>query len=461
MGSPTGWWDSLSLAQKFTLASSALVLLGLGIMGFWVSNQIEEGIQRDVALRAELYVESFVAPHVQELATSAVISAESASAIDRALSEDAMSMRILNAKIWNQSGTVLYDTRKDIVGQRFPVTGELTGAWEGKIAIGFDDEEHVDQSDPAKKANPAVLEIYVPIRDKATSKVIAIGEFYEDGSLLRQQMSRARLESWAVTAFVSLSIIAGLYSIVAKGSRTIDTQRAALASRVELLSELLQQNEELRQRAQNATQLLAQDAEFNLRRLGSDLHDGVGQLLALSLLKLDSLFSGRQKRPKEFESIRATLHDAMSEIRDMAAGLALPEIEKLSLADALTLIVTRHEQRTSTRVIRRLAGISKNVPHPVKLCLCRFVQEALNNAFKHAVGAGQSVRATWDKDTVIVEVSDKGPGFEPGKSKVQGKRQALGLVGLRNRIESLGGNLKVESKLGEGTKLIASLPVKA
>ncbi len=208
-------------------------------------------------------------------------------------------------------------------------------------------------------------------------------------------------------------------------------------------------------------QSVSDEQEIGLRRLGADLHDGVGQLLALALLKLDGLFGEVKERPEEFESIRALLHDAMAEIRDMAAGLALPEIEKLSLADALTLIATRHEQRTLTKVVRKLAGGSKKLPHPVKLCLCRFVQEALNNAFKHAAGAGQSVSAIWDKDTVVVEVSDKGPGFGPGKSKAQGKRQALGLVGLRNRIESLGGNLKVESKLGEGTKLTASLPVRA
>ncbi len=206
---------------------------------------------------------------------------------------------------------------------------------------------------------------------------------------------------------------------------------------------------------------VSDEQEIGLRRLGADLHDGVGQLLALALLKLDGLFGEDKERPKDFESIRALLHDAMAEIRDMAAGLALPEIEKLSLADALTLIVKRHEQRTLTKVVRKLAGSSRKLPPSIKLCLCRFVQEALNNAFKHAKGAGQSVSATWNKDTIAVEVSDTGPGFEPGKSKVQGKRQALGLVGLRNRIESLGGSLKVESKLGEGTKLTASLPVKA
>lgn len=206
-------------------------------------------------------------------------------------------------------------------------------------------------------------------------------------------------------------------------------------------------------------QSVSDEQEIGLRRLGADLHDGVGQLLALALLKLDGLFGEAKERPKEFESIRALLHDAMAEIRDMSAGLALPEIEKLSLNEALTLIVQRHERRTSTSVSTRLDDNSRTMVHPIKLCLCRFVQEALNNAFKHAKGAGQSVSATWNKDTIVVEVSDKGPGF--GSAKTRDKRQALGLAGLRNRLESLGGNLKVESKLGEGTKLTASLPLKA
>lgn len=459
LGSPNGWWASLSLVRQFTLASSALVLFGLGILGFWVAQEIEEGIKRDVALRTELYMESFVAPHLQELATSKFLSVESTQALDRALSEDAMSMRILNAKVWNQAGTILYESRKEKTGQRFPITPEMLKAWSGTTAIGFDHEEHFDKADPTKKVNTAVLEIYVPIHHKETNQIIALGEFYQDAAILRQQLNDARLKSWAVTAFVSFTIIAGLYSIVAKGSRTIDAQRSALAGRVDMLSDLLSQNEELRQRAQSATQRAAEDQEFNLRRLGSDLHDGVGQLLALALLKLDSLFDGAKKRPKEFENIRSTLRDAMVEIRDMSAGLALPEIEKLSLVDALKLIVSRHERRTSTKVTCKFADGPANLPHPIKLCLCRFVQEGLNNAFKHANGVGQSVNTVWTKNIIVVHVQDKGPGF--GSVKVQGKRQALGLIGLRNRLESLGGQLTIESKVGEGTKLTASLSLNA
>ena len=196
LASPNGWWASLSLVRQFTLASSALVLFGLGILGFWVAQEIEEGIKRDVALRTELYMESFVAPHLQELATSKFLSVESTQALDRALSEDAMSMRILNAKVWNRAGTILYESRKEKTGQRFPITPE----------IGFDHEEHFDKADPTKKVNTAVLEIYVPIHHKETNQIIALGEFYQDAAILRQQLNDARLKSWAVTAFVSFTI---------------------------------------------------------------------------------------------------------------------------------------------------------------------------------------------------------------------------------------------------------------
>jgi hypothetical protein len=62
--SVTAWWPSLSLARQFTLASSALVFFGLGVLGLWVSTKIEEGIKQHAAARTALYMESFVAPHL-------------------------------------------------------------------------------------------------------------------------------------------------------------------------------------------------------------------------------------------------------------------------------------------------------------------------------------------------------------------------------------------------------------
>ena len=91
-----------------------------------------------------------------------------------------------------------------------------------------------------------------------------------------------------------------------------------------------------------------------------------------------------------------------------------------------------------------------------KVCIYRFVQEGLNNAYRHAGGIGQTVHVASDGRELTVEVADKGPGFSPAKSS-GGDR--LGLAGLRDRVESLGGKFSLEAQLGSGTRLRASFQV--
>jgi signal transduction histidine kinase len=95
----------------------------------------------------------------------------------------------------------------------------------------------------------------------------------------------------------------------------------------------------------------------------------------------------------------------------------------------------------------------------VKICLSRFIQEGLNNAFKHAGGKGQKVAAWAEEDTITVEVEDEGPGFDPSDYGLRSP-SGLGLKGLRDRIESLGGMLVIGRMPRVGTRLSATLPVK-
>ena len=202
--------------------------------------------------------------------------------------------------------------------------------------------------------------------------------------------------------------------MIANGNQTIEGQHVPSASTIAELSELLRQNEELRQRLESVSRRAAEDAELQLRRLGADLHDGPAQLVALALLKLDLLPEDGAENPGERQMIRSVLEDAMSEIRDISAGLALPAIGKLSLAQALIVVATEHERRTSTRVSVEFPTRSIDLPHTIKLCLCRFVQEGLSNAFKHAGGVGQTVSASWTDTMMEVAVGDAGPGVKSG-----------------------------------------------
>jgi signal transduction histidine kinase len=140
----------------------------------------------------------------------------------------------------------------------------------------------------------------------------------------------------------------------------------------------------------------------------------------------------------------------------MSAGLTLPELNCVSPSDAIRLAVRNHERRTATSVRCEVDGLPHDVPAPIKSCLYRFAQEALNNAFRHAGGSGQEVRGKYRGNTLEVEVADAGPGFEPG-SEIAGNR--LGLLGMRERVASLGGTLEIKSRPGSGTRLTTRFDV--
>ena len=82
------------------------------------------------------------------------------------------------------------------------------------------------------------------------------------------------------------------------------------------------------------------------------------------------------------------------------------------------------------------------MPDSLKVCAYRFVQEALSNSFKHSGGRDQSVTATGNDATIVLKVSDHGPGLPNGSARVHNDR--LGLIGLRDRIETLGGQLAIQ-----------------
>jgi signal transduction histidine kinase len=171
-----------------------------------------------------------------------------------------------------------------------------------------------------------------------------------------------------------------------------------------------------------------------------------------SLVAADAPADGRRH---ELEAIRASLEDALYEIRSICRGLILPHIESSEVAELIRHAAHAHEQRTGTSVRLDLASEPTPISASAKICLYRFVQEALTNAYRHAGGAGQAIRTALETGRILVEVSDSGPGFDPERVR----RDALGLAGLRQRVKSLGGSFAVETS-GRGTTLRVVLDLK-
>ena len=444
-----------SLARRFLLAS--LLVLGVGgvVIGWWVGDQLERGIVDRTASITGLYVESIIEPHLATLASGEWLHDEDIAALDELLTNTAFAEDIVSLKIWRPDGVIEYSPDRALVGQGFPVEGDLAAALNGTVVAEMstlDDAENVSES---ARGYDRLLEMYLPIRERGGDRIIAVAEFYQLPTDIEQQVADARLQSWLVVALaVGLAYLL-LYGIVRQGSETIDRQRIALENQVSELSGLLNQNEQLRQRVRVAAERTTTLSERNLRRISSDLHDGPAQMLALAMLRLDQL-RARGASDKEVEELQATLSDALRDMRAVAAGLRLPELESLATVDVVRRGVDDHERRTSVPVSMSLGPLAREASLPTKIALFRALQELLSNSTRH--GGGKEVEVSLaDGDGLLrLTVADRGPGFAQDRVGVPGH---LGLAGVREQAELLGGTFAIDERPGGGARVVVAWPL--
>jgi signal transduction histidine kinase len=279
-------------------------------------------------------------------------------------------------------------------------------------------------------------------------RIIAINEFYLLPDQLEHEVQIARLRAWAMIGGLGALLYLVSAGIVKRGSDTIERQRTRLQHQVR---ELATMHGRVMQAANRTTRL----HEQALRRITADLHDGPGQVLALALLRLDALREPFGEQP-DFAVVHDAVRDALAEVRAISSGLRLPELEPIPLPDVIERAVSDHERRSGHTVLRRLENVPKRAPLAIKIALARTIQEALSNASRHACGEQITVHAWSEPDRLCLEVSDCGPGFEPAGVDTSAH---LGLAGMRERAELLGGQFRVESAAGRGTSVIACWPL--
>lgn len=458
-----GGWAGLSLFQQFILASLVIPMLAMIGIGFWIADRIEDGVVQSVAATSVVYTDALISPHVQALVNNDTISGEARRTLDGLLAPGLTGKHIRAIKIW-KGDRIVYSTDKELEGRSFPSTGDRLRAWQGDVTVEYDDLDDPDEAGEKALKLP-ILEFYAPIREGKTNRIIALAETYEVVPSLAERLTAAKFKSWVAVLFTALHLIALQAIVVRRGSLTIEYQQVALRDRVGALSTSLAENEALRRNANEANRRVSEINERFLNRLGADLHDGPVQLLGMTLLRLDSLthtVSGatravRDDALEDVEAIREAVRDSLEEIRSVSGGLAPPEIEKVPLSGALEMAAKRHQRRTGSLVRTRINKLPGEVPFPLRVCLYRFAQEGLNNSFRHADGAGQTIAAHFADDVLEVSVLDSGPGFDlsAATNKAPSLTGGQGLLGLRDRVESLGGSFAVSSQPGQGTCLRA------
>ncbi len=443
----------MSLVRRFVILALCLSAVSALILGTWVSEKIESTARAREAGSAASYISLFISPHVQNLDRDEALSPDQIEALDQVMQSAALGLRVVGMKIWSRRGTVVYSVNKDAIGDTYPIQGALESALAGTTTSDFSGPDEESAREFALK--DALLEIYAPILSNTTGAVIAVAEFYEDASDLAGDLRSAQLHSWLVTGIVLAAIFAGLSTLISDGNHTIRRQRDELSTHVARLSESVRTTEELQKRIERGAREVIEDNERLLRTIGSELHDGPAQLISLAQLKLDRLEDVAGS--SELGAIRSALANAIRDIRRISAGLLLPNVDDEDLLVCLKTTIRDYEAKTGTRVALRYRRLPKRCAPYVTICLCRFVQEGLANAFRHAGASGQAVLVEGRAGAIRAQVCDSGPGISNTITIQSGEH--LGLISLRRRLESIRGSLTISSRLGAGTTLTAWLPL--
>ncbi len=461
-------FTKLSLSRQFLIASFPIMIVGMLVIGTWIGTRITHSVLTRTAGVTSMYVNSFIAPHLQNLTNSdvtAFLDAEHKAALDSLLVDSPLGQKIVSLKIWDRFGRVIYSTDASIIGRSFPIGEGLTEAFNGHVNSELSDlseEEH----EIFKGRFSELIETYSPVHAEAMGMVIAAAEFYQATDDLFQEIRIAKFQSWALVSTTMLAMYLAIFGLVRRGSRIILAQRAQLNDKVTQLSTLITQNTQLNDRVRRAAARSTELNERFLRRIASDLHDGTGQDLALALMRFESIIDlpgqcpacgdGQRAPGKDLRTIHTALQSALTDLRSISLGLQLPEIDWLPSNEIAVRAVRDFERKAGSQVTLIKSTDPVEMPLPVKITLYRLIQESLSNGLRHGGATHQTVEVSNTTGRLDVVVRDNGTGFDANRKIPDGH---FGLDGMRERVEVLGGSFQLQTALGQGTVVRATIPI--
>lgn len=222
------------------------------------------------------------------------------------------------------------------------------------------------------------------------------------------------------------------------------------------LQKEIQERRQAELRMRHLALQLATVQEEERRALALELHDNAGQVLTALLIHLQLL---AEELPPELQQERERLNEVIAlgaslgeDLRSLAHSLRPPLIDRLGLDGALRVLCEELSYHTSLPISYQAAELPE-LDDIVAVSCYRFVQEALNNVTRHARANQATVTLSRNATHLTLEVADDGIGFEPENAS------GLGLLGMRERIESIGGELTINSAPGAGCHLVARVPL--
>jgi signal transduction histidine kinase len=209
--------------------------------------------------------------------------------------------------------------------------------------------------------------------------------------------------------------------------------------------------------SRDAVRRVVEGQELERARLARALHDETGQALTSILLGLKPLeqTADSDEARAAVASVRELVVSTLQDVRRLAVELRPTALDDFGLVSAVERLAETFREQSGLRVDLEARLGDERLPRESETALYRVVQEALTNIIKHAQAGRVSILLQRKGDAVVAMIEDDGSGFDAGKTR----EDALGLVGMRERVALVGGRLQIESSVAAGTTVVAEVPL--
>lgn len=207
-------------------------------------------------------------------------------------------------------------------------------------------------------------------------------------------------------------------------------------------------------------EMIIQAQEAERQRLSRQMHDGPAQALsnfilqteiAMRLFELDPV-----KAKEELESLKLSATQAFQKVRDFIFELRPMMLDDLGLAPTVRRYVDAMRSIPGTSIQLTLTGMERRLEPYLEVMVFRAIQELLGNSVRHSQASEVRLKMDMGDNAVKVMIDDNGKGFDP---EILKERTNMGIKVIRDRVEMIGGEFQLDTRIGEGTRISFTIPL--
>lgn len=222
-----------------------------------------------------------------------------------------------------------------------------------------------------------------------------------------------------------------------------------------LLASVIQERRLAEDNLRAAASRIVETQEQSSQRIARELHDGLGQQLAIAQMELGEIRDLTKPPLKDrLDKLYDEISDASDAAREISHGLHPARLEHLGLVAALKSLSSEISTAKQIRIQFNAAPLPEAVPYNISLCMYRVSQEALQNIAKHSHAKNISIDLRQRDGRLQLQIADDGSGFVPLRAS-----NGIGMNSMRERVRSVGGTIDITSAPNCGTKILASIPL--